>query len=189
MEVKKMRSILVAVTILTAGFVGAQAQKAPNILTVDIEEVYNNYKKAQEAQEKFAIEVQNARDELNKILQEGVKMGEALQDLEEKANNPALTEKARKGFEEEARVKTEEIQKKQMEISQFQRETDQTLSDRRQAFVNLHMSEIRDSLAMLAKKKGADMVLNSSGVMVMYADCSFDVTQDAINMMNEDDKK
>lgn len=184
-----MKKIFLGLAFLMAGVAGLSAQKAPKILTVDMEEVYSKYTKAQEAQEKFATAVQGARDELNKMLQEGVKLGEGLQDLEDKANNPALTDKARQGFIAEAQAKGEAIQKKQMEIQQYQRQTDQTLTERRQSVVNLHMSEIKEALGSLAKKKGVDMVLNTSGVVVMYSAKELDVTDEAIKMLNSEDGK
>lgn len=51
------------------------------------------------------------------------------------------------------------------------------------------MTEIKGVIGTIAKNKGADLVLNTSGLMVLYHDNALDVTKDALTALNADDDK
>lgn len=53
-------------------------------LTMDLSEVYSKYGKALEAQEKFDQAEEAARKEINDMIQEGIKLGEAYKELHTK---------------------------------------------------------------------------------------------------------
>lgn len=189
MEIKNLKRLFVIGSALLWGSLFTYgANTPPKILTVDVEQIYTNYNKAKESQEQFVESIKSAREEFNKMLQEGVRLGEELQELQAKSNNAALTEEARKKYLEEAQAKAEEIGKKQEEFSQFRQQMEQSIAQRRESIVNLHMSEIKDVVAKIARQEAANLVFNSSGLMVLYADKSMDVTQEAIKMLNGTEK-
>lgn len=154
------------------------------VLTVDLEEVYNRYNKAIEAKEKFEQAADNAQKEMNEMIQEGIKLGEEYKDLQAKANNPALTEEAKKKFTEEANTKVKAIEDKQNQVAQYQQQAAQTLAQRRQSIMNLHLSDMKEEFAKIAKEKGANLVLNTSGVAVMYHDGSADISEESVETLN-----
>lgn len=186
---KLKKASLALVFLAVSGAASFGALQPTKILTVDMEELYGNYTKAKKAQEEFAEEVQAAREEINELLQSGLKMGDEFQELKAKASNPALTEEARNKYVKEAETKAGEIQKKEMEINQFRNQSDQALAQRRETIINLHMTEIKGVIGTIAKNKGADLVLNTSGLMVLYHDNALDVTKDALTALNADDDK
>lgn len=158
------------------------------VLTVDAGELYNRYDKAIEAREKFNQAEENARKEINDMLQEGMKLHDAFKELQAKANNPSLTEEAKNKFVEEANTKLKLIEEKQMQIAQYKQQAEQTLLQRQQSITNLHLSDMKDACAKLAKEKGANLVLNSTGVLLMYSDGSADITEEAIEVLNASKK-
>ena len=158
--------------------------KSAKMLTVNVEEMYKQYAKAIEAQEKFDEAAQNAQNEINTMIQSGMALGEAYKDFIAKANNPALTEDAKKKFQDEAGNKAREIEQKQMEIQQYQQQASQTLAQRRQSVMNLHMNDMKEVCSKIAKEKGADLVLNSTGILVMYASDDMDITEEATKQLN-----
>ncbi|OIO60088.1 MAG: hypothetical protein COZ46_06065 [Verrucomicrobia bacterium CG_4_10_14_3_um_filter_43_23] len=189
---KKRITILAAFLSASLSLMAADTTKAAapaknnlGILTVDVSEVYNNYRKAQESQEKFATSVDAAQEEIMSMVQDGQKLVESYQELEAKANNPALTEDARKKFMEEAKKKEDEIRKKEISVNQFRQQTDMNLNQRRQSLLNLHLSEIKDAVTKIAKKRSAEIVFNASGMGIMYANSSYDITAEVISALNE----
>ncbi|MGE9292327.1 OmpH family outer membrane protein [Ruficoccus sp. ZRK36] len=165
--------------------VGAlQAQKTPMVVTVNMGELYKNYWKAQEADEKFQSSVENAQQEIQAMIEEGMGMANQLQDIQSKMNNPALTEAAREKFNAEAQEKAQAIREKEAEVNRYRQNTEKTLQQRRQSIVELHVTEIREEVIEVAKQKGADLVLNSAGMAVVYFDESFDITQEVLNKLN-----
>lgn len=166
------------------GGVPATAQ----FLTMDLSEVYSKYTKAVEAQEKFDQAEENARKEITEMYQDGIKLGDAYKELVAKANNPALSEEAKKKFNLEAEGKVKEIEEKQMQISQYQQQANQTLMQRKQSVTNLHLSDMKEVCAKIAKEKGANLVLNTTGIGVMYHDGSTDITSEVIETLNSTKK-
>lgn len=175
-------------TILAAFLaVGAlQAQKTPMVVTVNMGELYQNYWKAQEADEKFQSSVENAQQEIQAMIEEGMGMANELQDLQSKMNNPAVSEAAREKYNTEIQDQAKAIREKEAEVNRYRQQTESTLQKRRQAIVQLHISEIREEVIKVAKEKGADLVLNSAGMAVVYFDESFDITQEVLAKLNAD---
>lgn len=154
------------------------------MLTVDAGELYAKYNKANEARDKFSQAAENAQKEVDDMIQEGLKIGDEYNDLLAKANNPALTEAAKKKFLDEAGEKAKLIEDKQRQIAQYQQQATETLSQRNQSLMNLHLNDMKEVCAKIAKDNGANLVLNTTGVLVMYADEKTDITQEAIAVLN-----
>lgn len=157
-------------------------------LTMDLSECYSKYGKALEAQEKFEQAEENARKEINDMIQEGIKLGDSYKELAAKANNPALSEDAKKKFMQEAEAKVKAIEEKQMQISQYQQQANQTLMQRKQSVTNLHLSDMKEVCGKIAKERGANIVLNTTGIAVMYHDGSTDITEEVIEILNSTKK-
>lgn len=152
------------------------------MLTVDAAEMYSKYNKAVEAREKFNQAAENAQKEVNDMIQEGLKIGDDYNDLLTKSNNPALTESAKKKFLDEANDKFKLIQDKERQIAQYQQQAADTLAQRNQSVMSLHLNDMKEVCAKIAKDNGANLVLNTTSVM--YADPATDITQEAIVLLN-----
>lgn len=178
----KQAALILASMALFAGL--TQAQKAPQVLTVDMGQLYNDYWKAQEAQEKFNSSVENAQVEIETMISEGMAMAEEIQRLQERLNNPAISESGRQSLTQEIQEKANLIRQKEAEVNNYRQMTDRTLQQRRQSIINLHLSEIREVVVEVAKAKGSDLVLNTNGMAVVYFDESFDITKEVTAKLN-----
>lgn len=156
------------------------------VLTVDMGEIYNNYYRAQEAQSKFNSSVENAQEEIRKMIDEGRTMAEEFQELMAKANNPAYTEDAREKYGKQAEELQQQIRRKETEVNNFKQQADQQLAARRQSTLNLHLDEIKLAVKQVAQRQGADMVLNSNGLGIVYFQESSDITQSVLDILNAD---
>lgn len=191
---KKLTATIILV--LTAGFcLNAHADdvsKSTNMkkgvpvtvkmLVVDVNEMYSKYNKAIEAREKFTQAAENAQKEINDMIQEGMKIGETYNELMAKSNNPALTESAKKKFLDEANEKVKLIEEKQRQITQYQQQAADTLDQRNQSVMKLHLNDMQEVCTKIAKDTGANVVLNK--MLVMYVDEKADITQEAIEALN-----
>lgn len=154
------------------------------VLSVDVAQVFNNYYRAQEAQEKLQKVIDSAQEELNKMMESGMSLARELEELQSKFNNPALTEDARQRYMDQARPKAEELQKREQEINQFRQEKMTQFNQRRQAMFDLYLREISDAASKLAKKRDAKVVINSSAML--YSATDIDVTDELIRSLNTD---
>ncbi|MGA0164727.1 MAG: OmpH family outer membrane protein [Bdellovibrionota bacterium] len=164
------------------------AEKLRGVKVVDMGKLYSEYNKAKEAQDSFAASIEQAQKQMMAIQQEGLALGQELEELQAKANNKTFTEEARAKFREEAENKGREIQQKYMELNSYKQQTDQAISQRQQSVVELHLKEIKEAVKKVALKQGATLVLNSTS-SVLYSDDSYDITKEALSILNANSGK
>ncbi|WP_309387612.1 OmpH family outer membrane protein [Cerasicoccus frondis] len=180
-----MRKILI--TLLAFGAMSvAFAQNSPVILTVNVAKLYDGYWKAKEAEAKFQSSIENAQQEIQTMISEGMQMTESLQELQAESSSPAISDERKKEIAAEAQEKIKTIQQKERDVNQFRQTTDRQLQQRRQAITELHLSDIQAVVTEVAKSKGADLVLNTQGLAVVYSSEAMDITDDVMTKLNAD---
>jgi Skp family chaperone for outer membrane proteins len=187
-KVTYMRKIFVSLaavgTLLTTAC-GAHGGGISGVLTIDMARTYNSYGQAERSKEQFQKAVEKAQDEMRVMLDEGIKMAKDLQDIREKMDNPALSESARSKFQQQVEEKSELVRKKEAEVNTFRQQTDRELMERREEFVAKHIEAIRAAVAKVAATRKVQLVLNTSGIEVLYADGALDVTDEVIQILND----
>lgn len=169
----------------------AVAQPTPKIVVVDMAKLLDGHYKTEEQNAKLKGDEGKANDELEKINKEGQSLVEELKKMEEDGKNPALSVDAKEKLQGDMRAKIEEIQKKQNEVQSFRTNTQRSLQQRIQNFRKLMFEEISVTVTEVAKKKGANLVLDKSGPSligispVVYADAGFDITEDVQKEINK----
>lgn len=156
-------------------------------VTVDVAKVYAGYQRAERSKEQFQRAVERAQAEMRTMLDEGVALAKELQDIEERMDNPALSETAREKLRKQGEEKADEVRKKEIEVNAFRQQTDRELMERREEFVSKHIEEIRQVAEKIAKKKKVQMAFNVSSGAILYAASAMDITDDVIDCLNSDD--
>lgn len=180
-----MRKLLLTFLALAA-FSVASAQNAPVILTVNVARLYDGYWKAAEAEAKFQSSIENAQQEIQTMIEEGMAMTEKLQELQAEAGSPALSETRKQEITGELQAQIQQIQQKEAEVNQFRQKTDRQLQQRRQAITELHLNEIQEIVSEIAETKNADLVLNTQGLAVVFAKETMDITDEVLEKLNAD---
>lgn len=188
---KKLISILIALCAFTS-FAAAEY----NIMTVDVQALYRDYYKTQEALEKIKSSAEIAEEQRQQLFEEGKILVEEFNALKEKAENPALSEEARKGFTAELQEKQQEIREKELEVKQFQQNTQRSLYERQRTHRDLMVDEIKQTVIDIGKEKGADLIFDTSapestGIIpsILYARPEWDATKDVLARLNADAPK
>ncbi len=182
---------LVALVGLAASPAAAQTPPAPRILVVDMARLLDNHHKTEEQNAKLRGDEARANEELEKINREGQVLVDELRKMEEDAKNPALSTSAREQLQTEMRNKIEEIQRKQNEVQSFRNNTQRSLQQRIQNFRKLMFEEISATVTEVAKRKGANLVLDRSGPTliginpVVFVDDAFDITDEVQAEINK----
>ena len=171
--------------LISAVFVHAQVAITPKVVVVDIELVLKNYTKLQAAQTKLESSKKNAQQEIEILKDEGRKLVEKARELEARTKNPALSPTAVTQAKDELAKLTVDIKAKEQELLEYVKRTDATLKQRFKSMLELHMGEIRDMVAVIAKENGADIALNKSlKDFVLYSAEYFNVTQAVLGRLN-----
>lgn len=167
----------------------AFGQSSPpfSAVTVDVAKVYADYQRAERSKEQFQQAVERAQTEMRSMLDEGVTLAKELQDIEERMDNPALSETAREKLRKKGEEKADEVRKKEIEVNAFRQQMDRELMERREEFVGKHIEEIRQAAEKIAKKKKVQVAFNISSGAILYAAPAMDITDEVVDYLNDDD--
>lgn len=180
MNIKK---ILIGLMICSLSSV-AFAQKAPSLVTVDVNKALAGYQRLQEAQVKFEASITTAREELEGESEKLKVSAEEINEIQQSAQNPALTEEKVEEIRTELQEKIGVYRQKEADFNQMRQRTERTLADRRNNILSLHLDEVKDAIKQVCKERGADLALNIDGNVVLYADSVFDITNDVLQSLN-----
>ena len=162
----------------------AFAQKAPNMVTVDVNKALAGYQRLQEAQVKFDASVATAREELEAESEKLKVAVDEITEIQQSAQNPALTEEKIEELQTELQEKVTAYRQLEADFNQMRQRTERTLAERRNAILSLHLDEVKDVIKQVCKARGADLALNVEGNVVVFADSVFDITNDVIKELN-----
>lgn len=188
----KMIRTLMTLAALAVGSTALQAQPALKLIVVDMAKVFDSHYKSEEANAKFKDAEQKAREQAEELNKQGQALVEEYKELAEQAKNALLTPEARTKAEGDAQKKLDEIRRKQEEVQSFRVQTERSLQQRIKTHRDLLLEEISKSVAEIAKKQGATLVLDKSGPTlfgipaVIYADPAYDITEQVIAEVNKD---
>lgn len=169
---------------------GAQAQTSMKIGTVDMKQVFDSYYKTKEAEVKINEARTQAKKELDDRLETFNKAQADARKLNEEANKPELTEKAKA---EKAKVLNEKLQALgtlQREIQEFQQTRERQLSEQSVRSRNSLLEEINVVVGNKIRAAGYDLVLDKSGQslnavgLVVFSKDAMDFTSDVIAEIN-----
>lgn len=185
-----LKPLLFILAFAASGLVAAA--QAPKILVIDMARLYDSHYKTEEQIAKLQGDEQKAREELEKLNAEGNQLVEQYKELVEQGNNPAISATAKEKAQQDAERKLEEIQRKQNEVQSFQANTQRSLQQRLKTFRDLMLEEISKTATTIARRKGANLLLDKSGPSligisnVVYVDDSYDITEEVLQELNKD---
>jgi Skp family chaperone for outer membrane proteins len=167
------------------------AQAELKVGTIDMKLVFDSYSKTKEAEGKINEAREQAKKELDERLGVFNKAQEEARKLNDEANKPELTEKAKS---EKAKVLNEKLQALgtlQREIQEFQQTRERQLSEQSVRSRNALLEDINKVIADKVKGAGYDLVIDKSGQslnavgVLVYSKESFDFTADIIAEINK----
>jgi outer membrane protein len=187
---KSIRS-LVALAAISAFALAASAETAVKLLVIDMAKLYDGDYRTQEQNQKFQADQQKAREIVDQLNKQNDALVEEFKGLQEQMSNPASTAEAKSKAENDAKKKYEEVQAKQNERMTFVQNTQQSLQQRLRTFQSMMLEEITKVAVDVAKRKGGTILIDKSGPTmigvpsVIYADASFDITEDVQAEINK----
>ena len=189
---KKSIQTLFALSAFGAATLLAHAQPEPKILVVDLAKLYESHYKTEEQLAKLRSDEQKAQEELDRLNREGNALVARYKELEEQSNNPVAATEAKDKAKGESQRVLEDIRRKQTEVQTFQQNTRNSLQQRVKTFHDLMFEEIGKTATDVAKRKGATILIDKSGMTlngvsnIVYSDAGYDITDDVLKEINKD---
>jgi outer membrane protein len=172
---------------------GLLAQEPPlKIVTVDMGKLLEGHYKTEEQMTKLRADEQKAQEQLEQMVKDRNKLVDQYKETQDQSKNTLLTADARSKAESDGQKLMEEIQKSQADLQNFSASTQRSLQQRLNNFRSLLLDEISKKVTEVAKRKGATMVVDTSGpsalgiAPVIYADPAFDITNEVLTEINKD---
>ncbi|HEY4249221.1 MAG TPA: OmpH family outer membrane protein [Lacunisphaera sp.] len=183
---------LITLAAIAAGSTTLLAQPAVKLVVVDMAKAYDGYYKSEDGNAKLHDAEKMAQEQVEELNKQGQILVDEYKELVEQSKSTVLTQEARTKAEGEAQKKMEEIQQKQASVQDFTTKTRGSLQQRMKNLRDALLEEITKVVNDIAKRKGATLALDKSGPTlfgipgVLYADSSYDITDDVLKEINKD---
>jgi outer membrane protein len=170
----------------------AAAQPALKVVTVDMNRLLKDYYNTAEATAKLQEAGKKSEEQIEQMNKQGKDLIEQFKEMEEQSKSLLLSAEARNKATDDAKAKFEEIQRKDADVKSFAANTQRALQQRTATTIQLLLEEIQKVATDVAKRRGATMLLDSSGPTqlgippILFSDASYDITEEVLKEINKD---
>ncbi|HMF45580.1 MAG TPA: OmpH family outer membrane protein [Candidatus Udaeobacter sp.] len=186
---KKSLSILSA--LMLAAPIGAFAQGAGKIGTVDMQRAFKDYNKTKDAEAKINDAKNAAKKEYDDRAEAYKKALDEINNLNKQLESPALSADKKTGLAKDRDEKIATIKGMEREISDFRQTRERQLQEQLMRMREGIVKEITDVVMEKVKTKSLEFVLDKSGMsingvpVVLYAPENVDFTNEVIDTLNK----
>ena len=192
----KLNNILPLISAVAVTFSSAASVHAADLKvgTIDMKAVFDGYYKTKEAEAKINEARTQAKKELDERLDVFNKAQEEARKLNDEANKPELSEKAKAEKSKALNEKLQALGTLQREVQEFQQTRERQLSEQSVRSRNALLEDLNKVIADKVKAAAYDLVLDKSGQslnavgILVYSKDSFDFTSDVLAEVNKASK-
>ena len=167
----------------------------PKIAVVDMEMIFKSYYKTKINSAKFKKQAATYKEYADNLANSQLKLEEEFRALRDASQNIAFSETERESKRLAARDKYRQLEAKQNELQQYNREKSTKLKEQYDKMRKELLSEIRKNIAKYAKQQLYTMVLDASGKtmnnipLIIYYQTEMDITDIIIARINKGAEK
>lgn len=153
------------------------ATATSGIVYIDLDRIIQEYDMASDLGAVVETKVKNIQDEVNR---RGKQLENEMIDFQNKINKGLITRSV-------AEVQSQDLQKKQAEFNEYANQKNNEVIEEQTVMMNQIADAIQTFMDKYNKEKKYTMILtNQSGLPVISADPSLDITNDVIARLNEE---
>ncbi len=172
---------------LLAGTASLQANL--KLAVIDMQEVFKGYYKTEEADARIKDQMSGFRKDRDERMEDYRKLVDQLNALRESAQDPALSDTARRDKEQAFQEKVMEARQREQQIREFEQTTQRLIQDQTQRMRETIVAEIQKIVDEFAKGK-YNLVLDKSGMTlngtaaIIYTEGVTDITTEITRLLN-----
>jgi Skp family chaperone for outer membrane proteins len=156
----------------------------PKIGFVSSQKLISDYWKVKELNEKLTIHINAAQKELLSMASDFEKVAKEHQELNEKSNNPALNEEAKKKLKAEAEGKLIALKQKENAIGDFKTNSERRIMEMKQAERDKITDIIKKTIETVARAEEYTAILDKANPAILFADESSEITDKVLEKLN-----
>lgn len=162
-----------------------------NVAVIDMEKVFKGYYKTKINSAKFKKQAALFKDYADKLANSQLKLEDEFRNLRDASQNIAFSETERESKRLAARDKYRQLQAKQNELQQYDREKNTQLKEQYDTMRKELLTEIRKNIAKYAKKNNFTIVMDASGKtineisLLIYYKTELDITDIILARINK----
>jgi len=189
MKISKIVRVVIITVALTISL--SAISEETKIAVLDMEKVFKGYYKTKINSAKFKKQAATFKEYADNLANSQLKLEEEFKSLRDASQNIAFTETERESKRLAARDKYRQLQSKQSELQQYDREKSAQLKDKYDKMRKDLLTEIRKNVAKYAKESGYGIVLDASGKtineipLLIYYKTEMDITDIIISRINK----
>lgn len=192
---KYVNPIRILLTVILLGTAFASFAEESKIAVVDMEKIFTDYYKTKINSAKFKKQAATYKEYADNLASSQLKLEEEFRTLRDASQNIALSDTERESKRLAARDKYRQLEAKQTELQQYDREKSTQLKEQYDNMRKELLTEIRKNIAKYAKQQGYTIVLDASGKtmndipLIIYYQTEMDITEIIIQKINKGAEK
>ena len=177
--------------LMAALLVAGSAQAADEVMFIDLQEVFKQFYKTQLAQDQIREQADDIKLERDEMTAEVEALKQEVEGLRADARDVTLSEESRAGKRDLLEEKLVDLQKKEIEIMDFEQLRREQLDAQNQRMTKKLFDEIHEAVINYAKMKGYAAVIDRSAQSrlgtdnILYASVKNDITAQVLEVLNE----
>lgn len=186
----RLRQICLTVMILV-GVGGTVSAENPRIGTVDMQRLFKEYYRTNEAQQRFNLEYANIQKEVNERIDAMGQLNLKMKKLESEILNDELADGLKKQKKDEFGILMQKRRLIEAEKVQFEEQEKSKIARLKQASMQGIMTEIRQRVIGFSEREGYDFVFDKSGkntnqvTFFIYLKDARDITSTVLAELNK----
>jgi Skp family chaperone for outer membrane proteins len=151
---------------------------------ISSQKLIGDYWKVKELNEKLTADVNAAQKELLSMASELGKAAKEQQELNEKSNNPALNEEAKKKLKAEAESKFLALKQKENAINDFKTNSERRIMEMKQTEGDKITDIIKKTIEAVARAEEYTLIVDKDNPAILFSDGSSEITDKVLEKLN-----
>jgi len=170
-------SLLIGASILSG-------QGSPKVGIVDVQLVFDQFERFEEARQDLAEIEQRAQATLAPRAEELQALEAEVRELEAKINSPTITEESKLQLQQEGSQLLREFSEKRNQFLRLQQETRATVQNSRLNMESMALEEISGAAAVVADQMELDLVLRAQEQVVLFFREGLDISDQVLAQLS-----
>ena len=188
--IRSFLSTALAASLIT--FAAAAQEGKLNIATVDMQELFKQYYRTNEAQKQLSVDFARIQKDVNERKAKIRDLNTSFENLKKQIDDPAINDSKRQALSKDAQLQYQDLIALDREAREFEQRRRQALEEKKNQRMRGIFEEIRKLVEEQAKVDNYDYVFDKSGIsqngvpFMLYTKDATDITAGLLKTLNKD---